>query len=317
MKHIFSLLLSVVMLLSFTACTAGTDSDTDTDTPTTTTAPSGETDDGAEDAGDADDTQTDDEQPEGASTFAEQVIIDNEACTIKITGVEEDALFGFTLKVYLENKSTDTTYMFAVDNASINGVKADPFFATEVAAGMKANEEISFMADELEEYGIGQFTDIALAFSVSDAEDWMAEPVAEASAHVYPYGEENKTTFVREPQGSDVVIMDNDQVKVTVIGYAQDEFLGYTVNMYIENKSDMSLMLSAEDVAVNGYMLDPFYAEMVSAGVNAFSSMSWFTEDFEDNGITAVDSIAFALRVYDDEDWLADALASEDVTLNP
>lgn len=41
--------------------------------------------------------------------------------------------------------------MFSVESASINGVQCDPMFASEVAAGKKANEEINFSTDTLEE----------------------------------------------------------------------------------------------------------------------------------------------------------------------
>lgn len=51
-------------------------------------------------------------------------------------------MWGYTLKAQLENKSTEKTYMFSVESASINGVQCDPMFASEVAAGKKANEEI-------------------------------------------------------------------------------------------------------------------------------------------------------------------------------
>lgn len=60
-------------------------------------------------------------------------------------------LRGYTLKAQLENKSTEKTYMFSVESASINGVQCDPMFASEVAAGKKANEEINFSTDTLEE----------------------------------------------------------------------------------------------------------------------------------------------------------------------
>ena len=61
------------------------------------------------------------------------------------------------LKAQLENKSTEKTYMFSVESASINGVQCDPMFASEVAAGKKANEEINFSTDTLEENGIVEF----------------------------------------------------------------------------------------------------------------------------------------------------------------
>ena len=136
-------------------------------------------------------------------------------------------MWGYTLKAQLENKSTEKTYMFSVESASINGVQCDPMFASEVAAGKKANEEINFSTDTLEENGIVEYTDIELTFKVYDSNDWSADPVGKETIHVYPYGEENAVAFVREAQATDNVIIDNDYVTVIVTGYEDDEIWGY------------------------------------------------------------------------------------------
>ena len=74
-------------------------------------------------------------------TFEELTVVDNDLCTIKITGIEPDSLFGYTLNIYLENKSADKTFMFSASSAAINGVMTTPLFASSVAPGKKANEK--------------------------------------------------------------------------------------------------------------------------------------------------------------------------------
>lgn len=250
-------------------------------------------------------------------SFTEQVVVDNEECLIKITGIEPDDMWGFTLKVLLENKSAEKTYMFSVQSASINAVQCDPFFAAEVAAGKKANEKISFSDEKLEENGVGAFTDIELTFRVYDSEDWSADEVAYETVHVYPYGEGKAVQFVREAQASDNVLIDNEYVTVIVTGYEEDEIWGYTVNLFLLNKSDKNVMFSVDEASVNGFMADPFYATSVLAGKCAFSSMSWSDSTLEENSITEIEEIAFVLRAYDEDDWSADDLAKETITLNP
>lgn len=250
-------------------------------------------------------------------SFEEVIAVDNEYCTIKITEIDLDNMWGYTLKTYLENKSDDKVFMYSVDSAAINGVDTDPYFATEVAAGKKSNEEITFMSDELEKEGITDYTDIELNFRVYDSNDWTAEDVVQISVHVYPYGEENAVRYTREQQDSDVILVDNEYTKVVVTGYEWDEIWGYNVMLYIENKSDTSIMVSADNVSVNGFMLDPFYADSVSAGNCAFSSMSWYEEDLEANGITEIEEIEFVLKVYDDSNWAASDFFNQTVTLNP
>lgn len=250
-------------------------------------------------------------------SFTEIVAVDNDECTIKITGIDPDNLWGYTLKVQLENKSTEKTYMYSVESASINGVQCDPFFATEVAAGKKSNNEISFSDSDLEDNGVGNYTDIELTFRVYDSNDWMADEVARETVHVYPYGEDKATIFVRETQASDNVIIDNDYVTVIVTGYEDDAIWGYTVNLFLLNKTDKDVMFSVDEASVNGYMADPFYATEVVAGKCAFSSMSWSDTTLEDNNITAVEEIEFKFRAYDSDNWFGDDFANETITLKP
>lgn len=249
--------------------------------------------------------------------FEEVTVVDNDECAIKITDIDADNMRGYTLKVYLENKNAEKTYMYSVVSASVNGIEVDPLFANEVVAGKKANKEINFMDDGLKKNGI-EFTDIAMTFRVYDSNEWTDyEEVASETVHVYPLGKENATLFVREEQASDQVLIDNEKCKVTVIGTENDSILGYTLNMYLENKSDSSVMFYVEDVSVNGYMIDPFWARSVSTGNVAFSDMSFNTYAFEENNIETVEAIELTIRAYNYEDYSANDYAKETVIINP
>lgn len=320
MKKLSALLLAFALLFSLAACSG----DVPTGSNSTTTAEgshdtgSSQSESTASDQNDnSEDTAKEEDNSKTEISFAEIVAVDNDECTIKITGIDPDNLWGYTLKTQFENKSADKTYMFSVESASINGVQSDPFFATEVAAGKKSNNEISFSDSELEDNGVGDYTDIELTFHVYDSDDWMADDVARETVHVYPYGEDNAVNFVREPQADDNVILDNDYVTVIVTGYEEDGLWGYTVNLFLLNKTDTNVMFTVDEASVNGYMADPFYATEISAGKCAFGSMSWSDTTLEDNGITAVEEIEFTLRAYDSDDWSADDFANELITLEP
>ncbi len=308
MKRIMGMILALALLLTLAAC--GT-----TPAPTGTTAPA-ENGDSNETMATTSATTLPAETKAEEIVFEEVIAVDNEQCTIKITGINEDAILGYTLKAYLENKSTDKTYMFSVTSASINGVMADPLFAAEVAAGKKANESISF-SDSAIDADIGDYTDIELNFRVYDSNDFMADPVAEQSVHIYPYGEDKATTFVRTPADTDTVLLDNENVTAIVTGYEEDNIWGYTANIFLVNKTDKTIMFSVDDVSVNGFMADPFFADEVDAGKCAFSSISWSDTTLAENGITEIETIEFTIRAYDSNDWMADDFANETITLNP
>ena len=311
MKKLLALILTTFMLLSFVACDVETPLDkNDNNSSQNQTNNSIE-------SNDQNNNNENKNENKNEITFSGLVAVDNAECIIKITEIDPDNLWGYTLKVQLENKSTDKTYMFSVESAAINGVQCDPFFATEVAAGKKSNNEISFTKSELDDSGIKNYTDIELTFRVYDTNDWMADDVAKETIHIYPYGEDKVVKYVRTPQASDNIIVDNEYITVVVTGYEDDPIWGYTAKLFLLNKTDKNVMFSVDDASVNGYMADPFFAKSVSAGKCAFSSMSWSNTTLEENGITVIEEIEFNLRVYDEDNWFADDLANQTVTLTP
>jgi hypothetical protein len=76
-------------------------------------------------------------------------------------------------------------------------------------------------------------------------------------------------------------------------------------------------MVSVDEASVNGFMADPFFATSVAKGTVAFNSVSWSDSELEKSNITEVETIEFILRVYDNENWLGDDFAKEQIKLEP
>lgn len=312
-KRAFVFILLATLVLSFAACGGNESSNNKPFVGDSSTADAGQNDSTAKEEIPEQKGEENPEQEKEKITFSEISAVDNDECSIKITGIDPDGTWGYTLKTQLENKSSDKTYMFSVTNGAVNGVEIDPFFATEVAAEKKANDTISFSGDVMEK--IGEPTDIELFFRVYDSNDWTAENVAEESVHVYPYGEDRATIFEREPEDSDFVIAENEYIKVTALGYEYDPVWGYTINLFLENRSDAEIMFSVDDASINGYMMDPFWATSVFPGKCAFDSMSWSNNLLEENDVTDVSEVEFLFKAYDSNDWAADKFFEDVVTL--
>ncbi len=300
MKKLYVCLLVAAMSLSITACGGDTTEPTEKGSTQTQETEAEENGENREDI-----------------VFQEMTAVDNEECSIVLTELEPDSFWGYTVKARLENKSADKTYMFSLENASIDGVECSDLFAADVAPGKKANEEISLSDSELKENGVTDFSDIELSFRVYDSDDWMADPVARETVHIYPYGEENATVFVREDQPEDIVLVDNDEVTVIVTASEDDEIWGYSTKLFLVNKTDKNLMFSTDEASINGYMFTSLFASTVSAGKCEFTSMSWLDSEMEENGITEVEEIEMRLKVYDDDNWSGDYLVDEVVTFCP
>lgn len=301
MKKLTLILISLAMAITlFSACDT-TDNDVNDPSNKETTTLAGGT------------TTTAKSEP---ISFTELTVVDNDECTIKITELDPNNLFGYAVNVQLANKSSDKTYMFSVNDAAINGVVCTPLFANEVAPEKKSNSSVYFTED-LTEYGIGDYTDIELTFRVYDSDNWEADNVAKETVHIYPYGQDKATTFSRAPQDSDIVLVDNDELSVTVIGYDKDNIWGYSVNVFIQNKTDKNIMFSTDNESINGFMVSALWAETVPSGKCSFGSITWFSSSLEDNNITTVENIEFILRAYDADNYFADDIVNKEIKLVP
>ncbi|MBE6959557.1 MAG: hypothetical protein E7448_02405 [Ruminococcaceae bacterium] len=126
-------------------------------------------------------------EPQQSQTaeFSPLVLVDNDQFTVKITGIDPKGTWGYTLKVFLENK-TDKELMFSTDDVSVNGFMCDPFWAVSVAAGKKANEEISFSEGDFKKNGIESVEEIVFTLSIYDSNDFMADDLLEQAFTVKP-----------------------------------------------------------------------------------------------------------------------------------
>lgn len=130
-------------------------------------------------------TRTETAPPSTPPAFEEQTLVETENVLVRLTGIKEDPIWGYTLRVYLENRTEDNL-MFSVEDAAVNGFMCDPFWASEVRAGMKANEQISFSKSDFEANGIQQVTDILFTLRVYDSDDWTKEDYVNQSVKIKP-----------------------------------------------------------------------------------------------------------------------------------
>lgn len=258
-------------------------------------------------------TSTEEEASEAEAVFEPIVLIDNDQCSVTITDIDPDGTWGYTLKATLENKSSEKTYMYSVSDAYVNGVANDPFWGESVAPGKKSIENISF--NNMNEIGLGEFTDIEMFFRVSDYDDWMADPILEDVFHIYPAGEDAAAKYEYVGTDADIVMIDNEFVRAILYKTVSNDTWGFTLYGYFENKSDKNVMFSVDDASVNGFMADPFWSKSVAPGRCAFSQISWGDSMLEESGIEAVENIEFSIRAYDWDDWTSSDMANEVVSL--
>ncbi len=250
-------------------------------------------------------------------TFTEQVVADNEECKITITGFERnDDWDEFVLNTLLENKSSDKTYYFSLDaeTVNINGVTiyAFPDIGTphwpDLAPSEKRNGKIVFSDLALNYNDIGDYTDIELVFQVHDYSDMSVNVLERKTVHIYPYGEDKATEFVREAQPSDKIVLDNEYATV-IFGECNEKYKErfnsqYVFEMFVINKTDeMFCFGDANDsFSVNGQEASVNWFTTVDGGKCCFSTIRFYKEDLEKNGIKDYEDfeeIKFKLKIRD------------------
>lgn len=248
--------------------------------------------------------------------FEEIVLFESPSAAVRITGIDEDNLWGYSLKAYLENNS-DRNLMYSMEDVAVNGIMCDPFWAKSVSANAKANDSISFSDSTLKKNGITEITEITGTLRINDNDDWLADDVANTPFVIYPKGENAAASQIRDSDYDGIVLVDNEQCKIVVTSFEPDSFWGYSLNVHLENKTDRNLMFACDSATINGFMCDPFWADSVSAGKTANDEITWSDSVFEENGITEVDEIKISISVYDSDDWMAEHILDDTFVLNP
>lgn len=250
-------------------------------------------------------------------TIKDETIADTDLCTFRIVEASEDSFWGFALKVYCENKSSDKSMMFSLRDVSVNGYMADTIFAKEVAAGKKSNDDVSFY--DLEEIGVTVPEEITFTLCVYDNENWGADYFVEETHTIYPTGLNKDTVTIppRKTTATEHTIIDNDKVSFIILEAGTDDIWGYTLYCYLENKTDKALMFSWNDVSVNGFMIDPYWADEIAPGKKGYAKISFSDSAFEKNSITNVEDIEATLHIYDSSSWGSNDVFNDKISYNP
>ncbi len=326
MKKLYRLLMFLMLSILLVACTASKeDAKEDKKTESTKESKKGkknkskdksndesDEDESAEDESDEEESKYVEETKEGKKTpskstrpitLKNEMLVDNELFSITAKSIDEDSEYGYTVYLLIENKSPDKTYTFNIQKGEVNGVEVNLYTVIFVNPQKKANTSV--IIDDLKEYGIEEYTDIELTVDVTEGKYTYDKPyVMSESVHIYPYGKENATEFVYEAKAGDQVLVDNEYVTVIYTGDNKENELGYSINLYIVNKTDKDITVSGDDMSINGYMAEAYYDQHISAGKISLSGIQWYGETFKENDMdeSKINDIEFSLDIYPEDD---------------
>lgn len=244
-----------------------------------------------------------------------QTLIDNDSCSVVITDIIANGDADCTIKLELNNKSADKTLIFASKYAVVEGLSVDPHWSCVVSPSSASNAQIDFYADDIYADDIG-YSDIAIMMVVYDMNN-TKNVISEQYIRIYPYGQENVSAYQRTSGDQDVILAENELVKVTAIGLAEDETWGQSVRLYIENKTENDLQFVASNVSVNGKMADPSWGVVIPANASGYSAITWSDELLSENGITNIENISLTLIANNYNDWTSKPVVSAEIVYAP
>lgn len=250
--------------------------------------------------------------------YTETALVRNDQCSFTVTDLEVNEHLGLQIHVLCENTS-DRPLMFSWNNTSVCGFMYEPMWAEEVAAGKKVNSTIGIDTYSLEQIGINTVEEVTFTLMVQDSEEFMNPPVVEQTHTIYPTGKTADTVNLPQyrHQEEETVIVDNEDLTF-IIRSVDDELADlYTLNCYLANKTDDNLIVSWEDVSVNGFMVNPFWSVAVAAGKQAYSDVLFYRSDLEEQDIEVIQNIEFRLQAMDYDNWDEDYLINEIFTFKP
>ncbi len=108
--------------------------------------------------------------------------------------------------------------------------------------------------------------------------------------------EEGVTSSPSSADGS--VLYESERMKITFVNETKDEYNRY-INFSVENFTDEQLMLAANDISIEGRMLDPFLYSVCPANETTETAMEFKLYELERAGITELTELSFSFFITD------------------
>jgi len=241
--------------------------------------------------------------------FPAVVLMNRLGAAVTLIGYTPDDPWGPTMLLELKNE-TDRPLRFATDGVLANGVMCDPYWSCDVPAGETVQSRVRWSSEQLALSGIAWLNALSIRLLVTDPAAPEERPIFSDAVELTLEGGEGSP--LSEAHWADFpgqVLAEGDGFRVTTKYFDADGDQGPALTLQLVNSSDRALLFTVLDVTVNGKPADPFWGEEVVPHATRYSQMIWESD-------AAFRSISMTLCVYDGEDWEAEDLFCETVTID-
>lgn len=239
-----------------------------------------------------------------AVTIEEQVLFEQDGIVVTAQEYVTDSIWGDGIKLLLENNS-DKTVMVGCNAVIVNNYMLTDLFASEIAAGKKANEVMYLSSSELEAAGIESVGQIEIYFHVYDPESY--DKIFDPDCVTIQTSEYANMDVIPADTGTELYNANG----IRIVGKTVDEnsFWGTAILLYCENNSGKNIGISVEEMSINGFMMNPLFSATLYDGKMSIDDITILSSDLEENGIESIEDVELNFHIYDAEtyDTIADA----------
>lgn len=231
-------------------------------------------------------------------TVEKTVLYEADGVKVTATGYE-DGWMGPEIKILVENDSARNVLVTSASVSANGYMMPTATLYTDVAAGKKANDTLSFMSSELEQSGIEVLAELQFYLQIQDPETWETTNTSDLLTLTT-----SAAPLEQKVDDSGDVLYDSNGIRIICKGLKQDIIWDGTVVFFMENNSGREISVYAEDVSVNGFMQDVGLWSDLRPGTKLIDGMSMIDlSDLEIENIDQIDNIEFSLRIVDADTW--------------
>lgn len=254
------------------------------------------------------------------------VLVNREDVKLYVTDIFFEENEPCDVYFYWEN-NTESSLYYSFHNESVNGYACDSFWWSEVSLepGMCGYDFFSFNASDLEECGITSVTEIEFDASLYyDAGLWQWKDLVNETFCVYPLGQEAAQKQEREPQDTDIPVIDTDEYKMVITEflyeeskYSKKEMEG-KLKVYLENKTDHRVKFVVNEAKFNGEeYIEHFNNRNVSSGKSLYWEVSWDDRERKLVDFLNLDSLELTVQIKNMDDEKQSVVLEETITVLP
>ena len=234
------------------------------------------------------------EDTETVVTIEEQVLFEQDGIVVTAKEYVTDRIWGDGIKLLIENNS-DKSVTVGCNALIVNNYMISDLFVSGVAAGKKANEIMYLSNTELEAAGIESVGQIEAYFHVYDSDTY--ETLFDTECVTIQTSEYANMDTVADDTGVELYNADG----IRIVGKTVDEnsFWGTAILLYCENNSGKNIVISVDEMSINGFMMDPLFTTTVYDGKMALEDITIFSEDLVANGIEKIEDVELKFHIYD------------------